>query len=232
MDSSSLKRIVYIVGLGVMLFSLSVFSPSSILGATLKCVVTDHNGKPVSNAVISIFSQFDKPVEPTTINPPPTVEMVQKNRQFSPYVLPIQKGTYVKFPNKDKLKHHVYSFSSTKRFELKLYSGVPEKPVLFDQAGVVPLGCNIHDWMLAYIVVVDTPYFGKSHEKGFVVISDIPEGKYIARLWHPRLKKASSEHEKPLTLVSSETTKMKFNVQLKRWPRQKKAPAYDEEEIY
>ncbi len=77
-------------------------------------------------------------------------------------------ASYVQFPNKDNIRHHVYSFSAARKFELPLYSGTPAQPVLFDKVGVVKLGCNIHDWMIGYIYVTETPYFGKSNAEGRV----------------------------------------------------------------
>ena len=89
-------------------------------------------------------------------------EMAQKGKQFDPTVLVVPVGTSVGFPNRDTVRHHVYSFSPVKTFELKLYSGVPANPVVFDKIGIAVLGCNIHDAMTAWVVVVDTPYFGRS----------------------------------------------------------------------
>ena len=107
--------------------------------------------------------------------------MTQQNRQFAPRALVVQAGTSVHFPNLDTVRHHVYSFSPAKPFELKLYAGTPSAPVVFDKAGVVVLGCNIHDRMSGWIVVVDTPYFARSDASGQARI-DVPDGSTAARL--------------------------------------------------
>src|SRR5262249_17518781 len=91
----------------------------------------------------------------------------------------------VSFPNKDPILHHVYSFSAAKNFEIKLYTGKSPSEVLFDRAGVVTLGCNIHDWMIAYIVVVPTPYFARTGPDGTAGLRDVPAGGYEVRAWHP-----------------------------------------------
>ena len=91
--------------------------------------------------------------------------MDQRGSQFVPHVLPVQAGTSVTFPNSDQIRHQVYSFSASKRFELPLYAGTSASPIRFDQPGIVVLGCNIHDWMIGYVVVLDTPYFGKTGER-------------------------------------------------------------------
>ena len=111
----------------------------------------------------------------------------QIDKEFMPYVKPIRVGSQVKFPNKDDIRHHVYSFSPARKFELPLYRGTPAQPVLFDKPGIVKLGCNIHDWMIGYIYVTETPYFGKTAREGRVDLDDLPPGRYRAHVWHPRM---------------------------------------------
>jgi plastocyanin len=112
--------------------------------------------------------------------------MDQRDSQFDPHVLAVTVGTRVSFPNSDKVRHHVYSFSPAKRFELPLFGGRAAAPIEFDLPGVATLGCNIHDWMVAYIVVLDTPYFALSDESGVAVI-EAPEGDYELRIWYEAL---------------------------------------------
>jgi hypothetical protein len=106
---------------------------------------------------------------------------------FVPHVLPIQTGTTVTFPNSDNVRHQVYSFSPAKRFQLPLYAGTPAAPVVFDKPGVVAIGCNIHDQMSAYLVVVDTPFFGRTAD-GRVELSGLPGGKYDVRVWYEGMR--------------------------------------------
>jgi hypothetical protein len=112
--------------------------------------------------------------------------MTQRARQFEPHVLVVQTGTAVSFPNFDTVRHHVYSFSAAKTFDIKLYAGTPANPVVFDSAGVATLGCNIHDRMSAHVVVVDTPLFAKSDAAGTVTF-DVPVGQHVLLFWHARL---------------------------------------------
>ena len=112
----------------------------------------------------------------------------QRNKMYIPFVSVFQKGTAVSFINQDKFKHHVYSFSNAKKFEIKLYSGKPPKSTLFNNPGTVTLGCNIHDHMLAYAYIVDTPFYALSANTGKAVLRNIPNGKYRLKLWHPYLK--------------------------------------------
>lgn len=149
------------------------------IAAELSVQFHDAAGKPVPDIVAYVNSAAAKPVGLQ-------VDIDQVNKEFVPYVTVVPVGSRIRFPNKDNIRHHVYSFSDAKKFELKLYSGVPAEPVLFDRAGVVALGCNIHDWMLAYVLVVDTPWFGKSNNNGELTLS-LPPGPHQLQLWHPEL---------------------------------------------
>lgn len=154
--------------------------------ASVQLRAQDANGAPLAKVVLAAVP-LTAPSAPTQSE----LEMRQEEQQFIPDLLVIQRGARVAFPNLDVTRHHVYSFSAARRFELKLYLGDPAAPVHFDTAGIVTLGCNIHDWMLAHIAVVDTPYFGVSDTKGNVQIS-LPAGAYTLWAWHPDLGEEQS----------------------------------------
>jgi plastocyanin len=164
---------------GVLLFaSFAMAHP-----ATLNVSVSDAAGKPLLDAVALLEPAAGKaPVKPMA-----DVEISQAKRQFAPRVTLITVGTTITFPNFDTVRHHVYSFSPTKTFELKLYAGVPNLPVTFDKPGVAVLGCNIHDTMAAWVVVADTPWFARSAANGRARIDGVPAGTYRLRLWHAGL---------------------------------------------
>ncbi len=111
----------------------------------------------------------------------------QVAKRFVPRVSVVRTGTSVDFPNSDQIRHQVYSFSPAKKFTLKLYAGRTAPPVLFDHPGLVVLGCNIHDTMVAFVAVVDTPYFGLTDAEGHVGVN-VPPGRYRLRAWHPDLQ--------------------------------------------
>jgi plastocyanin len=118
-------------------------------------------------------------------NHPPVAQMVQKNMDFVPRLLPIRVGTRVEFPNEDKMYHSVFSFSKPKRFDLGRYRG-DERPipsVVFDQLGVVVCRCDIHEHMRAIILILDTPYFQRTDLKGNYRISGLPLGHYKFCAW-------------------------------------------------
>ena len=151
--------------------------------AALNVNVSDADGKPLLDAVALLEPAAGKaPVKAMA-----DVEISQARRQFAPRVTLVTVGTRVTFPNFDTVRHHVYSFSPIKTFELKLYAGVPNAPVTFDKAGVAVLGCNIHDRMAAWVVVADTPWFARSAANGRARIEGVPAGNYKLRLWHAGL---------------------------------------------
>lgn len=160
--------------------SLSSLCTSNVLhAATLQVNVQDTQGAPLANAVVTLQGPPGQPVLDLA-------RMDQIKQQYVPQVLAVHTGTPVSFPNKDNIRHQVYSFSPAKRFELRLYEGTPSKPELFDKPGLVVLGCNIHDWMLGYIYVTDDPWFAVTDAKGAATFADLPAGHYKATLWHPQ----------------------------------------------
>ena len=145
--------------------------------------VQDSSGAALADAVVYATPESGaSPVKANSI-----VQIEQIGRKFSPLVSVLQVGTQVSFPNNDTVRHHIYSFSAPKKFELKLYSGVPSENIVFDKPGSVVLGCNIHDKMIAYIYVVETPFFAKSDLNGKATIANLPKGKYQLKVWHYNL---------------------------------------------
>lgn len=157
---------------------LLVSTASSVVVHAKDVLVLDQKGAPVANAVFS----FDQ-VENSEVTQPPLV-MDQVGKAFVPYVLVAQKGNTVTFPNSDDIRHHVYSFSNPKPFEIRLYHGTPSQPVTFDRAGIVQLGCNIHDHMRAYIFVADQGVSRPTNELGR---TSLPASTPSLKVWHPDL---------------------------------------------
>ena len=170
------------------------------LSATLTVSVMGQNGRGVQDAVLLLEPLAGK----APVKPAQGVEISQQNKSFMPAVSVIPVGTKVAFPNQDTVRHHVYSFSDAKKFELKLYAGKPENPVSFDRAGVVVLGCNIHDQMVGWIIVSDTPWFAKSAAGGRATLVEVPAGAYRLRSWHPDLPVGSPGLEQNLTLGAAD----------------------------
>lgn len=192
---------------------------------TLSVTVMDNQGAPVRDAVV-----YAEPLGGKSSARPHSAVLDQVNQQFIPYVSAIQVGTAVTFPNHDNIRHHVYSFSPAKKFELPLYAGVPADPVLFDKEGIVTLGCNIHDWMLAYVAVLGTPYFQITHEDGRASLRSLPPGSYRVEVWQPRMRASPDKLAQTIDVGGGESKEVAFNVDLKSEWRSKKAPSLNRED--
>jgi plastocyanin len=172
-------------------------------GATLVIHVQVPDGRVLPGAVVTA-----RPLDGPARRPPPLhAVMDQVDRAFAPDLLVIPVGSTVAFPNSDSVSHQIYSFSPAKRFQLPLYRGKPYPPVHFDQPGVVTLGCNIHDDMLAYLLVTDAPYFGRTDAAG-VWSAELPRGRYRVTLWHPRLRETEADLERELTIAEDDRAEL------------------------
>tara|TARA_R110002126_G_scaffold98045_14_gene228123 strand:- start:15622 stop:16248 length:627 start_codon:yes stop_codon:yes gene_type:complete len=154
--------------------------PLQALAAELHINITDTAQKPLPFTVIELVNDAYP-----ALASPEAAQVIQKDLNFQPFVSVVAQGTLVDFPNMDKTRHHVYSFSPAKVFELRLYSGKPEAPVLFDRAGVITLGCNIHDNMLAYLYVTGSRYTAMTDASGTVHFADLPQTNFQLKIWHP-----------------------------------------------
>ncbi len=162
---------------GITLFLIASLSAQA---ATLTLQIKSAAGVAVEDAVVYLMS----PLTPRLPIRAPNGQIDQINKVFVPPVSVVQTGTRITFPNKDNIRHQVYSFSKAKKFEIKLYADTPAKPVLFDQPGYVAMGCNIHDNMIAHLLVVDTPYFALSDKRGVAQFVDVPPGDYSLIAWY------------------------------------------------
>lgn len=162
------------------MLAMIVLCARALNAAQLEVSVNDAAGKPLMDAVAYLV-----PAAPGKLPAAQNIEIDQKDRMFQPAVSVIQVGGLVAFPNSDNIRHQVYSFSPAKKFNLKLYSGRQSEPVQFDTPGAVVMGCNIHDQMVAWLLVVDSAWFGKTDRSGRALITRIPDGKYTLKLWHP-----------------------------------------------
>jgi plastocyanin len=164
-------------------FSILMLALSPVHAGDLDIHVIDPGGHGVAGMIVvaePLDARFDKRM-------PRTVVMDQHNMQFVPSVLVIQTGSSVDFPNSDQILHQVYSFSAAKTFQLSLYAGHHYPPVLFDRPGLVTVGCNIHDQMIGYIYVTDSPWFGRTDAHGDLHLKDLSPGQYTVKAWAPGL---------------------------------------------
>lgn len=203
----------------MIIFSLLACA-SPALAADVTVEVRTQSGAPAREAVVSLYPAG----RPVPVAPPgKTYEIAQQNIQFSPFVLVVPVGANVAFPNYDKVRHHVYSFSPAKRFELKLYAREQNRTVHFDRPGPVPLGCNIHDNMSAFILVADTGLSAKTGADGRVSFADVPAGPVVVRVWHPYLRAPDNAVEVRWAVASAHPI---LQVKVALRPPPPAAPAY------
>ena len=185
-------------------------APCARSEGVVRILARDAKSAPVADAVawLTPIESAQAPLLP----PAEPIVITQEGEEFSPAVTPVVAGTRIVFTNRDKIQHHVYSLSKTKRFEVPLFGSESKPSVLFDQPGIIALGCNIHDWMSAHVVVLATPYFAKTPADGAVTISALPPGKYRLEIWHPRL---ASDTRRELTIAAGEAPVQTISVVLK-----------------
>jgi plastocyanin len=189
--------------------------------AEIAASVTDQQGRPVADAVLIAV-----PVDGNMRSPqrPRDGSIDQVDKEFYPRVTIVPVGASVTFPNHDDVRHQVYSFSAAKRFELPLYAGVPAQPVVFDKPGVVVLGCNIHDWMVGYVYVSESPFFAKTGKDGKAVLAELPARAYVLRVWHPQLEVSEEATHKTIDVSRDRRVEAAWTVTLKREVRVRRAP--------
>lgn len=181
--------------------TLLLLCASAATAAQFEMQYVGVDGKPYGGVVVSLRST-------DTARPlarPTTAVMDQVDLQFVPHVLVIPVGTEVTFPNSDTVAHQVYSFSPAKKFDVPLYSGKLPPPERFDRAGIVTLGCNIHDQMLGYVYVVEAQYFGRADHDGRWTVANVEPGEYQLTIWHPQSRKQEPVLEQKVTVQSGGT---------------------------
>ncbi|MDX1562647.1 MAG: methylamine utilization protein [Gammaproteobacteria bacterium] len=203
------------------LFALAAFGyvgAGPAFAGQLEVTVLDHLGQPVPE--IAVYAEVNGGPMPSPQNglERASVTMNQRDLAFSPHILIVTTGTAVTFPNDDDVRHHVYSFSPTKQLNLTIDSGDTHEPRTFDVPGIVTLGCNIHDDMLAYVVVVDTPHFAKSDENGRAILDGLAPGQYRLNLWTPRAAPKNLPGPLDFTVGEGQTIAIEHRFENKLFP--------------
>src|SRR3954447_24957282 len=169
---------------GLLLFAAGITLAAPASAAALTVRVVDAAGRGVRDAVVALYPSAGARAP----RPGGRFVVSQQNLQFHPFLTIVPVGADVSFPNFDNTKHHVYSFSPSKRFELKLFAKDQSRTVHFDKPGIVALGCNIHDAMTAFIVVTDTAWTARTNAQGMAMFADAPGGSGRVTVWHPYLR--------------------------------------------
>jgi plastocyanin len=179
---SILSAILICLYLSIMvLFSPSVLANSE---TSIDVQVLAADGTPLASMIVEIETANSNTVSTKEKS---IAIMDQIDQQFFPHILVVEKGQAVSFPNSDDIQHHVYSFSPTKTFEQQLFKGKDAHPILFEQSGIVELGCNIHDWMQGFIYVAQGNQYGVTNDNGVAKIT-INGGVQKVHVWHPLMQ--------------------------------------------
>ena len=189
--------------------------------AEIAATVVDEQGRPLADAVV-VAVPSDGSLRLAAQPHEGVVDQVDK--EFTPKVTAVLVGARVRFPNNDNVRHQVYSFSPAKRFELPLYAGAPAQPVVFDKPGVVVLGCNIHDWMIGYVYVSESPYFAKTGPDGKALLAELPSTKYLVRVWHPQLRAGEDATRKEVDVSRARRADVQWTLTLSPEVKPRRAP--------
>lgn len=165
----------------------SLVLASAAHAETVSVEVRGPDGRPLEGAVVWVSiagASAPSPVGRYTV--------AQQNISFEPHVLIVPVGASVEFPNRDRVRHHVYSFSKAKKFDLKLYGREEHRAVTFDAPGVVSLGCNIHDRMSGYVFVTASRFTAQANGVGRVIFAGVPQGRATLNVWHPSIRAAGN----------------------------------------
>jgi plastocyanin len=189
---------------GLLLSPLLLAWLAPAAAATLSFQISDGNGHALADAVVTLTPEGGESAGGKT--QPRDHFIDQQDETFVPFVEVVAVGDQVIFRNSDRTRHHVYSFSPLATFEYVLTPGASSPPVKLLKAGVVAVGCNIHDFMLNYLYVTDSRWSGKSDANGALAIADLPAGAYLAKFWHPKLRPGSAQPTQKVTVTGENAT--------------------------
>ncbi len=199
---------------GAMLGSFLVLAAAAASANQLDVRVTDRHGAAVTDVVVSVVPQAGQAAPALHGQAPVSRTIDQVALQFVPYLQVLRPGDKIIFRNSDKTRHHVYSFSPVKAFQFMLVPGQSSPALELDKPGVIAVGCNIHDRMIAYLFVSDAPWVVRAGADGRAVVRDLPAGSYSVRVWQPRLRGKGTVTQDLVFQGSSDTRALEFKVAL------------------
>ena len=228
--NSVIRRLeVDVINRGIALFfglllSLSLTVSFGVSAATIRLV--NSAGEVMENMVVylqpkHLDGSHSALAEESVDNLALPLEVHQKNKQFTPYITVVQKGYELQFVNDDDITHHIYSAAGPKRFSFKLRKDNATKTMVFDRVGHVSMGCNVHDWMSGHLLIVDTPYFGLTDEKGWVSFESAPDADYSLVIWHPQLLSQDNSLSQEVTLPLPQALTITVSALMRDIPSQK-----------
>jgi len=179
--------------------SIAGCNEESINNTCVQVFVNNKNGQELADMVVYL-----EPLDGQILEQSSKKIMVgQLGKSFTPYISVSQINSKVSFVNQDDITHHIYSAGNENKFSFKIRAGQTNSLTQFDHASEVAMGCNIHDWMSGYLLVVNTPYFGKTDKHGQVSFTIAKHGKYRIVVWHPQMQNENSRMIKEKVIVAN-----------------------------
>jgi hypothetical protein len=223
-----IKLYIVVLILVQFVFIKNVFSNTcgDISDALNHCVeisVKGTNNQVLPNVVVYL-EPLSNQILPNTTH---TVEINQHHKAFAPYISVSQSKQVVRFTNQDDITHHIYSVTDNNKFSFKIRSGQSNSDSVFSQASEIAMGCNIHDWMSGYLLVVDTPYFDKSNKQGTATFAGVKNGQYRVVIWHPKLKSNNNRVIVEKNIQGNMQFNIDLTVELDELPAQKNDDDFD-----
>lgn len=194
----------------IVVIAAAIAQPAALAAVSqYRVVVSSVKGGAIADAVVTLraLERAGKtaPATRPRLQVPVTPVVIQQlDREFVPRITVVPVGARISLPNNDAVPHSVYSFSPAKQFEFEVYVGSSPQVLTLDKVGIITLGCNIHDWMVGYVVVVDTPFVQSTDGRGDVSFANVPEGDYELRIWHPQQK--LGDHTSQISIVETGRT--------------------------
>jgi plastocyanin len=203
------------MGRGILSLATVVLLASSeaAVATNFTAEVVDQDGHPVANAVVTLIPDAKTSMPPASTRLVTEKTIDQRNETFLPLVTIVPKGGHISFSNNDQTTHQVYSFSAVKQFEITLTRGEKSQAIAFDNVGVAALGCNIHDHMIAYAFVAESPWTALTAADGRATIADVPTGNYQTQVWHPKFP-PGREPPSLRTSLSGDTARLTVTLKL------------------
>ncbi len=225
MNNKSIKLFLL---LGIALLSTKSYSSNRCddVNSNKNCVqifVESNTGQGLKDLVVYLEpldgQKLGHKSEPLVIN--------QEGRAFDPYISVSQVDSNVNFVNKDDITHHIYSAGSENKFSFKIKSGETNASVEFTQPAEVAMGCNIHDWMSGFLLVVNTPYFAKTNAQGYAYFDITELGKYKIVVWHPQMNNTDNRMIKEVSVAPNSQFSFKLKNEMAGIPVQESDDDFD-----
>ena len=205
-------------------FTAGLFLCGNPFAAGITVEVVDVNNKAVAGLVVYLEPLENQYLQSTQVKP---LIIYQSDKAFSPYVSVISKGAIATFSNKDDITHHIYSVASKNRFSFRIKSGSSNQTEPLSVTGKILMGCNIHDWMSGYLMIVDTPLYSKTNPYGETTLEIPVLGRYNLVVWHPQLSEKNQSISREITVTDGKHYQVRLTKEMAEFTGQENPDGFD-----